>query len=137
METGKRQARRGGSAGYALLDVALALTIFAFSVTSLVVLLQRTVETSAANARDRLVQAGIESFLVETRRKPVREMNSEFFDENLEVTYRAVVEPLGLSNVDGEALQDLYQLTITAEFEDDGGLQEEEAQVYIYQPEKR
>lgn len=117
--------------------MALALTIFAFSVTSLVVLLQRTVDTSASFARDRLIQSGIDSFLTETKRKPVREMSSEYTDELLEVTYRAEVLPLELSNADGQSLEDLYQLVVTAEFEDDGGPQQEVAELIIYQPEKR
>ncbi|MDF1814495.1 MAG: hypothetical protein P1V20_19975 [Verrucomicrobiales bacterium] len=123
--------------GYALLDVALALTIFAFSITSLVVLLQQITNTSASYARDRLIQSSIESFLTETKRKPVKEMNSEYFDEALSINFRAVVEQLNLSNAEGNSLKDVYKLVVTAEFEDDGGPQEETAELFIYQPEKK
>ena len=123
--------------GYALLDVVLALAIFSIAVTSLVVLLQKNIDTSASFARDRLIQNGIDSFLTETKRKPVKEMNGEFFDEALDVNFRAEVESLELSNVDGDGLKDLYKLTVTAEFEDEGGPQEEVAELYIYQPEQR
>jgi len=128
---------RETEAGYALLDIALALTIFAFSVTALVVLLQRTVDTSSSFARDRLIQSSINSFMKETKRKPVREMNSEYYDENLAVNFVAEVEELDLANIDGDGLEDLYKLTITAEFDDEGGPQQEVAEVYIYQPEKK
>jgi type II secretory pathway pseudopilin PulG len=130
-------SQQTGVQGYALLDVALALTIFAFSITSLVVLLQRTVDTSASFARDRLIQSAIDSYMTETKRKPVREMNGEYFDEALGITFRAEVEDLELANADGGGLKDLYKLTVTAEFEDDGGTQEEVAELFIYQPEKR
>ena len=129
--------KTGNNKGYALLDVALALTIFAFSITSLVVLLQQITDTSSSYARDRLIQAGIESILTETKRKPVREMNGEFLDEELEVTFRTEVQDLDLSNADGNGLKDLYKLTVTATFEDAGGTQEETAELYIYQPEEK
>ncbi len=123
--------------GYALLDVPLALTIFAVYVTGLVLLLQKTADTSAAYARDRLIQHALDGLVAETKRKPVRDMSGEFTDEALDVTFRTEVTPLDLSNADGDTLKDLYQLTVTAEFEDEGGLQQEVAQVYIYQPERR
>ncbi len=123
--------------GFALLDVALALTIFAFSITSLVVLLQKITDTSASYARDRLIQNGIDSYLTETKRKPVNEMNGEFFDESLGVTYQTLVEPLDLGDAEGNPLKDLYKLTVTAAFEEDGGPQEETAELIVYQPEKK
>lgn len=123
--------------GYALLDVALALTIFAFSITSLVVLLQQITDTSSSYARDRLIQSALDSYLTETKRKPVREMGGEYYDEALEINFRAEVVPLELANADGNGLKDLYKLVVTAEFEDDGGPQEEVAELYIYQPETR
>ena len=123
--------------GYALLDVVLALAIFSIAVTSLVVLMQKNIDTSASFARDRLIQNGIDSFLTETKRKPVKEMNGEFFDEGLDVNFRAEVESLELANVDGDGLKDLYKLTVTAEFEDEGGPQVEVAELYIYQPERK
>jgi len=123
--------------GFALLDVSLALTIFAFSITSLVVLLQKITDTSASYARDRLIQNGIDSYLTETKRKPVSEMNGEFFDDSLGVTYRTLVEPLDLADAEGNALKDLYKLTVTAAFLEDGGPQEETAELFIYQPDKK
>jgi hypothetical protein len=128
---------KNGCQGFALLDVALALTIFAFTITSLVVLLQKITDTSASYARDRLIQSGIDSFLTETKRKPVTEMSGEFVDEALGVTYTALVEPADLADAEGNALTDLYKLTVTAAFQDEGGPQEEVAELYIYQPEKK
>lgn len=123
--------------GYALLDVALALTIFAFAVTSLAVLLDRIVDTSTEYSRDRLLQSAMDSFMTETKRKPVREMTGEFYDENLDVTFRAEVEPLELANVDGQSLKDLYRLKIVAEYDIGGRAQSEESELYIYQPDRK
>lgn len=131
------ETQKVGKFGYALLDVVLALAIFSIAVTALVVLMQKNIDTSASFARDRLIQNGIDSFLTETKRKPVKEMNGEYFDEGLDVNFRAEVESLELANVDGAGLKDLYKLTVTAEFEDEGGPQEEVAELYIYQPERK
>lgn len=132
----RSRATRKTSRGYALLDVALALTIFALTVTSLAVLLQRIVDTSDSFARDRLIQGKIQSLITEAKFKPVQDMNSEIQDESLDATFRTFVEPLNLSNVDGEGLEDLYQLTVIAQFEDEGGSQEEVAQLFLYLPEE-
>lgn len=131
-----KSATRRTCRGYALLDVALALTIFALTVTSLAVLLQRIVDTSGSFARDRLIQGKIQSLITEAKFKPVQDMNSEIRDESLDATFRTFVEPLNLSNVDGEGLEDLYQLTVIAQFEDEGGSQEEVTQLYLYLPEE-
>lgn len=129
-------ATRRTCRGYALLDVVLALTVFALTVTSLAVLLQRIVDTSDSFARDRLIQGKIQSLITEAKFKPVQDMNSEVQDESLDAIFRTFVEPLNLSNVDGEGLEDLYQLTVVALFEDEGGSQEEVAQLFLYLPEE-
>lgn len=132
----EKGATRRTCRGYALLDVALALTVFALTVTSLAVLLQRIVDTSDSFARDRLIQGKIQSLITEAKFKPVQDMNSEVQDESLDAIFRTFVEPLNLSNVDGEGLEDLYQLTVIAQFEDEGGSQEEVAQLFLYLPEE-
>ena len=123
--------------GYALLDVVLALAVFSISITPMVVLLQKIVDTSGGYAHDRIVQRSLDSFLTETKRKPVSEMNSEYYDEALAVTFRSEVEPWEMANVDGENLDDLYKLIVTAEYEDDDGPRSERVELYIYQPEQR
>ncbi len=123
--------------GYALLDIALALTIFAFAVTGMIVLMQKISETSGAYARDRLIQQAMDSFIKETKLKPVRDMTSEYYDETLDITLKAEVNTVDLANADGDSLEDLYLLKVTAEFEDAGGTQIEEAELYVYQPERK
>lgn len=131
MNRGRYRSERG----FALLDVALALTVFALSVTSLVVLLDRIVTTSSDYAWERLLQSSMASYLAETKVKPVSAMTAEYYDESLEVTFRSVVEPLELSNVDGEALDDLYKLTVTAEYKYGRETRSEQTELLIYKPE--
>ncbi len=129
-------SRRRSVAGYALLDVILAVTVFAFWGVGLVTLLQKISDTSNSYSRDRLIQYQLESLLTEMKHRPVEEMNTERFDEAMEVTFRTVVEPLNLANLAGDGLEDLYEITATATFNDAGGEQVETARLTIYQPEE-
>lgn len=127
-----RQGRR--TSAFALVDVLLAVTIFALSVTGLVVTMQKIQENSNSYARDRQIQYGLEAAIAEAKLRPVEEVNVETRDEALQVTYATLAEPLELSNVDGKALADLYKVTVTATFLDAGGEQREKAEVYLYKP---
>lgn len=127
--------RRNG-AGYALLDVVLAVALFGISVTGLVKAMQQINSTSASFARDRMIQQNLEAMLAEKKRLPVGDMTSEMYDEVLDITFRSYVEELQLDNGEGNELDDLYQLTAEAVFMDDGGEQIERAVLYVYQPEE-
>lgn len=131
-----RSSRIRSLGGYALLDVILAVTVFAFWGVGLITLLQKISDTSNSYSRDRLIQYQLESILTEMKHRPVEEMTMERLDEDLDVTFRTTVEPLNLANIDGETLEDLYQLTATATFMDSGGEQVETARLTIYQPEE-
>ncbi|MDA7597497.1 hypothetical protein N8813_01075 [bacterium] len=123
--------------GYALLDVILAVSVFALVGTGVIRSLHQIQEASTFGRFDRLVQYGLESALTEAKYKPVREMQSEIFDEALGVTYTTAVEQLDVATGDGNALRDLYKLTTTATFSDSSGQQEEVAEIYVYQPEQK
>jgi len=127
---------RRSRGGYALLDVIIAVTVFSFWGVGLVTLLQKVSDTSNSYSRDRLIQYQLESLLTEMKHRPVQEMTVERRDEALDVTFRTVVMPLNLTNIDGETLEDLYEVTATATFMDSGGEQVETARLTIYQPEE-
>jgi len=121
---------------YALLDVVLAVALFAITATGLMQVMQRVSETSSGFARDRLIQTQLEGLLAERRKVGIEAMTTEVFDELTNVTYRTYVEPLEVNNGEGKALRDLYKLTAEATYTDDGGDQVEKAELIIYQPEK-
>jgi hypothetical protein len=131
-----RRCRARHPGGYALLDVILAVTVFAFWGAGLVALLQKISDTSISYSRDRLIQYQMESMLTEMKRRPVEEMTEERLDEALGVTFSSTVEPLALTNIDGEGLEDLYILTVTATYTDTGGEQKESARLYVHQPQE-
>ena len=122
--------------GYALLDVILAVTVFAFWGVGLITLLQKISDTSNSYSRDRLIQYQLESLLTEMKHRPIDEMVVERYDEALDVTFATILEPSTLANIDGDALEDLYDLVATATFTDSGGEQTETARLTIYQPEE-
>ena len=122
--------------GYALLDVILAVTVFAFWGVGLITLLQKISDTSNSYSRDRLIQYQLESLLTEMKHRPIDEMVVERYDEALDVTFATTLEPANLANNDGEALEDLYELVASATFTDSGGEQTETARLTIYQPEE-
>jgi len=122
--------------GYALLDVVLAVALFAITATGLMQVMQRVSETSSGFARDRLIQTQLEGLLAERRKVGIEAMTTEVFDELTNVTYRTYVEPLEVNNGEGKELRDLYKLTAEATYTDDGGDQVEKAELIIYQPEK-
>ena len=120
--------------GYALLDVVLAVALFAITATGLMKVMQRVSETSSGFARDRLVQTQLEGLLAERRMVGIEEMTTEVFDELTNVTYRTYVEPLSVDNGEGKELSDLYKLTAEATYLDEGGEQVEKAELILYQP---
>jgi len=122
--------------GYALLDVILAVSLFALTVTELLSVLQGINETSSELARDRMIQHQLTSLLAETKVMPVSSMDSERLDEVTDITYRTYVEEMEVDNGEGRALNDLYMLTAGAEYMGGGGLQKETAKLIIYQPER-
>lgn len=120
--------------GFALLDVVLAVAIFAISVTGLIGILQKMNETSSAFARDSLIQNRLVSLLTETRRLEPSAMTTEVYDPNLDMTFRTYSQPFQIENGEGAELTDLYELTAEVEFLDDGGSQLERVSLIIHRP---
>lgn len=130
MET--KSPHQGSQRAYALLDVVLAVALFAITVTGLMGVMQRVSETSSGFARDHLIQQRLEGLLSERRKVGVDAMTTEVFDELSNVTYRTYVEPFEVNNGEGNELTDLYKLTAEATYLDDGGEQVEKAELIIY-----
>lgn len=127
----------GSQNAFALLDVVLAVAIFAISVTGLIQILQRMNDTSAAFARDRMLQARLESLLSETKRVDLSAMTSEVYDPDFDLTFRTYTQPFEIDNGEGAQLSDLYLLTAEVEFLDEGGTQMERVSVLVHLPDDR
>jgi len=128
-----RRSRRG----YALLDVVLAVAVFALAVTGYVAVMQGINETSAEYARDRFVQQRLSSLLEQTRQRPLRSMTSETHEPLSATTFRTYVEPWQVDNGQGSALADLYLLTAEASFDGEDPERAERARIVIHVPRDR
>lgn len=133
-ERKKSGSRKADCAAYLLLDVVLAVTVFAIAVTGILVAVNRITETSKFYARDMQVQYGMDAMLVEARHRPVEEMAFERDDSDLGVLYRTEVEPLNQVNSEGEALEGLYRLKVSAMFQFGNEDETDTAEVIVYLP---
>ena len=127
--------RKTDCGAYLLLDVILAVTVFAIAVTGILVAVNRITETSRLYAMDMQVQYGMDAMLVEARHRPVEEMGFERDDSDLGVLYRTEIEPLNQVNSEGEALKDLYRLKVSAIFQFGDEDETDTAEVIVYRPE--
>jgi hypothetical protein len=126
--------RKADCGAYLLLDVVLAVTVFAIAVTGILTAVNRITETSKFYARDMQVQYGMDAMLVEARHRPVEEMAFERDDSDLGVLYRTEIEPLNQVNSEGEALEGLYQLKVSAKFQFGDEDETDTAEVIVYRP---
>jgi len=122
---------------YLLLDVVLAVTVFAIAVTGILVAISSITETSKNYARDMQVQYGMDAMLVEARHRPVEEMGFERNDEDLGVLYRTEIEPLNQVNSEGNALADIYLLKVSAIFQYGDEDETDTAEVIVYRPQEK
>lgn len=122
--------------GYILLELVIALTIFAIAVLGLARSLNTALEVANALNRENAIRIGLRSFLEEARRKQTTaEMAMTATDERLGCTYTSTIDEAGLQNSEGKNLADLYKLTAQASIP---GLTDEQqpepVTVYVYQP---
>lgn len=131
-----RMKKSENNAAYALLDVVLAVALFALAATGLISVMQGINETSSNFAFDRVVQDRLLSLLTETKRLDIGAMTSQAVDPDLNITFRTYVESYEIDNGEGAALTDLYLLTAEAQFVDEGGEQTERVMLLIHREEQ-
>ncbi len=120
--------------GYILLELVLALTIFAIAVLGLAKSLSQSMEVANLLRRDQIVRIGMRNFLEEVRRKPLAEMSVSSTDATYGVTYTTSTEPVSLKTTSGTILTDIYNLTVKATSSFNGETQEDTLNVYVYKP---
>lgn len=121
--------------GFTLLEVMLAVMIFAIAVLGLLTALQSSVDAANSFNREAAVTVALQSRLVEIEQGefPGPGVEREGPDE-MGVVYTRSIEPLTLHNRHGRTLPRLYRVQITAAW----GSEEDEdnltAEVYVYRP---
>lgn len=122
--------------GYILLELIIALAIFAIGVLGLARSLNSSMEVANILNKDQRVRIGMRSFLEEIRRKPLNEMSVSTTDALLGVTYTSSAEPVALTMTRGNTMQDMYNLKIIASYAVGSEQREESVDVYVYKPAK-
>jgi Tfp pilus assembly protein PilV len=117
-----------------LLELIIALAIFAIGVLGLARSLNASMEVANILNKDQRVRIGMRSFLEEIRRKPLNEMSVSTTDALLGVTYTSLAEPVALTMTRGNTMQDMYNLKIIASYAVGSEQREESVDVYVYKP---
>ena len=128
--TGKLVLQRG----YILLELIIALSIFAIGVLGLARSLNSSMEVANILNKDQRVRIGMRSFLEEIRRKPLSEMSTSVSDVALGITYTSTAEPVVLTMTNGNPMSDMYDLKIVASYAVGNEQREESVDVYVYKP---
>ena len=124
-----------GRAGYILLELIIALSIFAIAVLGLTKSMNTSLEVANIVNHDYAVRLGLRSFLEEVKRKSIANMSMSVSDPKLDVTYTSEAVPEDITaKTTGEVLTDIYKLTATATYNVGGKAREETVVLFLYQP---
>jgi type II secretory pathway pseudopilin PulG len=129
--------------GFLLLEVLLALGVFAMAATGFAIALHRTADLAGAAQRELRINRLLESALAREMSQPVLEegTKSEAVDEmanegmEIETTIELMPE---IENEDGQLLQEMYRIEVVARWFESGVSQEQMAETWrysrLYQP---
>ncbi|MDB6077741.1 MAG: hypothetical protein JWO82_1488 [Akkermansiaceae bacterium] len=129
--------------GFLLLEVILALMIFGIAATSFAVALQRTSDLAMVSQRGQKITRLLESALTEALSMPTMEEKTstvtvdEMSEVGLEIDTEVKLIP-DMENQDGQLLQDMYLITVSAHWLENGEWQQQQASTWryarLYQP---
>lgn len=121
--------------GYVLLEIIIALTVFAVVVTGLASALHSSLDAANRLRRQAAIRRGLESILVEAKQKPKREeMPMTYKDDGLGVEFRSELEELKWVNRRRKPVKGLYILRAIATDLRVAKPMHDTAQVYVYRP---
>ena len=120
--------------GYILIEMVIALTIFAIAALGLANSLGTSLQAANLLNRENTIRIGMRSFIEELRRKPLADMSTTIVDEALGVTYTSVVDESGIATSSGRTLNDLYTLTVTASYSFGAEPLTDDVSVILYKP---
>lgn len=133
--------RRKRARGYLLLEVVLALAIFSMVAAGFTIALHKAADASDMAAREMQITRILESSLDEALSIPVLEEveeTQELEERSIEVVTKYERMEEELENKDGQILQEMWRITVTAYFIDNGAEMERSAVTWrygrLYQP---
>ena len=121
--------------GYVLLEIIIAMTVFAIVVTGLAGLLHSSLDAANLLRRQAAIRRGMESILVEASDKMKREeMVITYRDDALGVEFRSELEEVNWTNRAGEPVRGLFVLRALANDLRAGKPAHDRAEVHVFRP---
>jgi prepilin-type N-terminal cleavage/methylation domain-containing protein len=120
--------------GFTLLETLLALIVFSMAVVALVEAVHQLGKQTLLRRREASVQERLRSLLLEQTRTPVPNPKEEIKLKEGDTTYTIRRTKLELSDRDGQAVQGLFEIRVTAEWLEGRELQQATAETWVYPP---
>jgi type II secretory pathway pseudopilin PulG len=117
--------------GYILLELIIALSIFSMAVVGLSMALNNTLQTANMLNKDYAVRLAMRSFLEEIKRKPLADMATSLENPQLDLVLTSTVEPLEIRSKEGRAVEDIYTLTVRADYTAGGRARDETVFLWV------
>jgi type II secretory pathway pseudopilin PulG len=124
----------GKPKGFLLMEVVVALGIFAMACTGLVVAFHRMAETATLAQTELQITRILDSALTEQLSFPtLEEGTTQIPVEGTDIELDVVVSPItDLENQNGQLLQEMYRIEITAKWFADGKWQSRSVETWRY-----
>lgn len=119
---------------FTLLEVMIAVMVFGIAVVGLLMALSSTIGTAAAFDRESKVALSLQNQLAEAREIDFAAGTATVGPDEMGVVYTKDISPLELQNKDGQQLNGLYSIRITATWGQGGPDETETGEVYVYKP---
>jgi type II secretory pathway pseudopilin PulG len=126
--------------GFLLLEVVLALTVFAIACTGLTVAFHRMADAARLAQSELRITRILDSALTEQFTFPnIEEGITQIPVEGTDIELDVVIEPIeDLESEEGELLQNMFHITVTANWFENGAWQSRSAETWrynlVYQP---
>lgn len=122
--------------GYLLLEVVLAIAVFAIACTGLTVAFHRMAAAASLAQSELRITRILDSVLTEQLSLPMLEEGvTQVPIEGSDIELDVVIEPIeDMENQDGELLQQMFHIRIIANWYENGAWQERSAETWRYNP---
>lgn len=125
----------GPRKGFMMMEVLLALAIFIVVATSYTRATGSLWRTTTFVKEELVISQILDSALQETLyQRQLEEGTFEIFVPERDVNVETIVVPLELENLEGNLIQQMWQVTVIARFQQDGQDQERTVQGWRYLP---
>jgi len=129
-------SKRRTTKGFLLLEVVLAIAVFAIACTGLTMAFHRMAAAASLAQSELRITRILDSALTEQLSLPLLEEGvTQIPVEGTDIELDVVIEPIeDMENQDGELLQQMFHIKIIANWYENGAWQERSAETWRYNP---